>query len=157
MNQAEIGTFIAGLRKEKGMTQEALGERIGVTNKTVSRWENGNYMPGMDVIPLLCTELGITINELMCARRLEDPDFRKSADENLIKSMKQVKKLKHDKSIIDFLTGAGTGILFSCLYSPHSFRRIIILAVGLTMIVVGWHKKSQYDRCVFEYIGKADE
>ena len=45
MNQIKIGKFIAALRKEKGMTQEQLGEKLGVTNKTISRWENGNYMP----------------------------------------------------------------------------------------------------------------
>ena len=52
MNQIKIGKFIAALRKEKGMTQEQLGEKLGVTNKTVSRWENGNYMP--DVECFLC-------------------------------------------------------------------------------------------------------
>lgn len=45
MDQIKIGKFIAALRKDKGMTQEQLGEKLGVTNKTVSRWENGNYMP----------------------------------------------------------------------------------------------------------------
>ncbi len=44
MDQIKIGKFIAVLRKEKGLTQEQLGEKLGVTNKTVSRWENGNYM-----------------------------------------------------------------------------------------------------------------
>ena len=47
MDQIKIGKFIAALRKEKGLTQEKLGEKLGVTNKTVSRWENGNYMPGL--------------------------------------------------------------------------------------------------------------
>lgn len=43
MDQIRIGKFIAALRKEKGMTQEKLGEKLGVTNKTISHWENGNY------------------------------------------------------------------------------------------------------------------
>ena len=48
MDQMKTGKFIAALRKEKGMTQEKLGEKLGVTNKTVSRWENGNYMPDIE-------------------------------------------------------------------------------------------------------------
>ena len=48
MDQIKIGKFIAALRKEKGLTQEKLGEKLGVTNKTVSRWENGNYMPDVE-------------------------------------------------------------------------------------------------------------
>lgn len=50
MDQAKVGKFIAQLRKEQGLTQEALGERLGVTNKTVSRWENGNYMPDIELL-----------------------------------------------------------------------------------------------------------
>ena len=53
MDQVKVGKFIAALRKEQGLTQEALGQRLGVTNKTVSRWENGNYMPDIELlIPL---------------------------------------------------------------------------------------------------------
>ena len=63
MNQKQIGIFISELRKEKNLTQLELGELLGVTNKTVSRWENGNYMPDISIIPLLCQTLEITINE----------------------------------------------------------------------------------------------
>ena len=58
MNQEKIGKFIAHLRKEKKMTQQELGEKLGVTNKTISRWENGDYMP--DLKPL-SKELSISI------------------------------------------------------------------------------------------------
>lgn len=53
MDQVKIGKFIAELRRENQMTQEALGEKIGVTNKTISRWENGNYMPDIEMLQLL--------------------------------------------------------------------------------------------------------
>ena len=65
MNQIKIGKFIAALRKEKGMTQEQLGEKLGVTNKTVSRWENGNYMPDVEMLSLLSEEFSVSTNELM--------------------------------------------------------------------------------------------
>ena len=83
MNQIKIGKFIAALRKERGMTQEQLGEKLGVTNKTVSRWENGNYMPGVEILSLLSKEFGVTINELISGERLASEEFKKSADDNL--------------------------------------------------------------------------
>ena len=57
MDQIRIGKFIATLRKEKGMMQEQLGEKLGATNKTISRWENGNYMPDVEMLSLLSKEL----------------------------------------------------------------------------------------------------
>ena len=72
MDQYKIGRFIAEKRKQKNMTQEALGEKVCVTNKTVSRWETGRYMPDLDTIPVLCEELGITVNELLCGEKLDE-------------------------------------------------------------------------------------
>lgn len=83
MDQVKIGAFIAQLRQERGWTQEMLGERVGVTNKTVSRWENGNYMPSIEILTLLSREFGVSLNELVQGQRLEDNAFRVAADENL--------------------------------------------------------------------------
>lgn len=83
MDQIKIGKFIAALRKEKGLTQEQLGEKLGVTNKTVSRWENGNYMPDVEMLSLLSKEFGVSINELISGERLLAEDFKKAADNNL--------------------------------------------------------------------------
>lgn len=87
MNQIKIGKFIAALRKEKGMTQEQLGEKLGVTNKTVSRWENGNYMPDVEMLSLLSEEFGVSINELISGERIMAEDFRKAADINLVTAL----------------------------------------------------------------------
>lgn len=87
MNQIKIGKFIAALRKEKGMTQEQLGEKLGVTNKTVSRWENGNYMPDVEMLSLLSEEFGVSINELISGERILTEDFRKAADDNLVTAL----------------------------------------------------------------------
>lgn len=83
MDQIKIGKFIAALRKEQGLTQEQLGERLGVTNKTVSRWENGNYMPDVEMLSLLSEEFGVSVNELISGERLAAEDFKKAADSNL--------------------------------------------------------------------------
>lgn len=154
MDQKQIGKFIAELRNEKGMTQSELGERIGVTNKTVSRWENGNYMPDISVITTLCVELDISANELLCAQRLKDSDFKIKADENLMKTLSNIKNIKHENSITDFFTGAGTGLVVSCVFSPPSFRRIVIVIVGIAMIGIGWYRKAKYDRMILQLLNE---
>lgn len=153
MDQKKIGKFIAELRKENGMTQTELGDKIGVTNKTISRWENGNYMPDISVIPKLCVELGISANELLYAERLKDSEFKGKADDHLIETLNHIKNFKHEKSSVDFLTGAGTGIVLSCMYSPYSDKRTIVLLVGIFMIALGWYKKAKYDKKIFQYLG----
>lgn len=89
MDQVKIGKFIAELRRGEGLTQEALGEKLGVTNKTVSRWENGNYMPDIEMFQLLARVFKISINELLSGERLSDKDFRQKADENVIAAAKE--------------------------------------------------------------------
>ena len=84
MDKVKIGKFIASLRRQAELTQEELGEKIGVTNKTISRWENGNYMPDIEMLQLLSKEFDVSINELLSGEKIADEDFRKKADENII-------------------------------------------------------------------------
>ena len=65
MNIQKIGAFIAENRKKNGMTQQQLANRLGVTNKTVSRWENGNYMPDLSLLQPLAENLDVSLNELL--------------------------------------------------------------------------------------------
>ncbi|MBQ8162059.1 MAG: helix-turn-helix transcriptional regulator [Clostridia bacterium] len=89
MDQVKTGKFIAKLRREANLTQEALGARLGVTNKTISRWENGNYMPDIEMLQLLGRELGVSINELLAGEQLEEEAFRQLADRNLVSVAKE--------------------------------------------------------------------
>lgn len=75
MNQENIGKFIAKLRKEKKLTQEQLAERLGVHNRSVSRWENGNSMPDYAVLPMLANELGVSVAELVEGKKKETKSF----------------------------------------------------------------------------------
>lgn len=89
MDTIKIGKFISELRHEKGFTQEQLGEKIGVTNKTISRWENGNYLPSIDMLKLLSEEFSVTINELLYGEKISDSEYREKSDEiieNIAKS-----------------------------------------------------------------------
>ena len=70
MDQSKIGKFIGEIRKEKNMKQSELAEKIGVTNKTVSRWETGKYMPDLSLFTEISKVLGVTINELLTGERL---------------------------------------------------------------------------------------
>lgn len=83
MDTQKIGKFLKELRKQKNMTQEQLGERIGVTNKTVSRWETGNYMPPIESLRLLSDIYDVSINEILAGERLNDEGFKEAAEENI--------------------------------------------------------------------------
>lgn len=83
MDIVKIGRFLAQLRQENNLTQEQLGERLRVTNKTVSRWENGHYLPPTEMLLELSELYGVSINEILSGRRLDDPDFKAAAEENI--------------------------------------------------------------------------
>lgn len=97
MDQVKIGSFIAELRREKNLTQAQLGEILGVTNKTVSRWECGNYMPDLAVIPLLAAELGITVNELIAGQRFAEENYKRDADRQLLQTLQLVDEVRQAK------------------------------------------------------------
>lgn len=83
MNQEKIGRFIAENRKAKKLTQEGLAEKLGITNKSISKWENGNCLPDSSLFKPLCKILDISINELFAGKKLNDED-KKEANEYLI-------------------------------------------------------------------------
>ena len=64
--------------------------------------------------------------------------------------------IKHEKSVVDFFTGAGTGMIVSCLFSPDSPVRTAVIIVGITMVCIGWYKKSKSDKKVFQYMKERD-
>lgn len=83
MDTIKIGKYLAQLRHNQDLTQEALGEKLGVTNKTVSRWENGNYLPTVDALQQLSDLYGVTINEILSGQKLEEAEYKAAAEENL--------------------------------------------------------------------------
>ncbi len=83
MNQEKTGKFIAVLRKEHSMTQKELAQRLGVSDKTVSKWETGRGLPEISIMQSLCETLGISINELLSGERLDVCAYREKAEENI--------------------------------------------------------------------------
>ncbi len=83
MDMTRIGAFLAQLRKENDLTQEELGEFLGVSNKTVSRWETGTYLPPVEMLQQLSERYGVSINELLSGERLTAESYREKAEENI--------------------------------------------------------------------------
>lgn len=103
MNQEKIGMFIAQERKNKNLTQEQLANKLGVTSKSISRWENGKTMPDISLFEPLCDELNITINELLKGQRLDNKKNQsKMQVESLIDYSKYIKN-KNKKIILTIL------------------------------------------------------
>jgi len=92
MNQEKIGIFISQCRKNKYLTQEKLGELLGVSNRTISKWENGKCMPDYSVVPFLCEKLDITINELFSGEKLEEKQYQNKLEENFILNINELRK-----------------------------------------------------------------
>lgn len=89
MDMKKIGVFLRELRKEQGLTQEELGEKLGVTNKTISRWETGVYLPPVECLKLLSEEYGLTINELLCGQRLEEQSYQSAAEQTIASALER--------------------------------------------------------------------
>ena len=97
MNQQITGKFISHKRKEKNLTQEQLAEKLGVSNKTVSKWETGKCMPDYSVVKILCEELEITVAELMDGEDAEERSVRAYDDEQIMDLLKRTQDLEKQK------------------------------------------------------------
>ncbi len=89
MDQEKIGRFIASCRKECDLTQEQVAEKLGVSNKTVSRWENGNGFPDVSLLQPLCELLNISVNELLLGEKIPEDNYRKKVEENTIRILEE--------------------------------------------------------------------
>lgn len=139
-----IGKEISSIRKERKLTQEEFSKLFHVTRQTVSNWENEKSYPDLQTLIDMSEIFEVSLDKLL----KEDKEMIKVID----KERMYGKIIKREKSIIDFFTGAGTGIVVSCLLSPESTRRTITILVGIIMIGIGWYKKSKYDRTVIKYV-----
>ena len=83
MDMQKIGSFLAELRKEKNLTQDELGAQIGVTNKTISRWETGSYLPPVEMLQTLGDTFGVSINEILNGERISDGNYKDISEQNL--------------------------------------------------------------------------
>ena len=100
MNQAAIGSYIAKKRREKNLTQEQLAETLGVSNKTISKWENGKCMPDYSIIEQLCKELSVTLSELMDGEDAAEDGVRVYDDEQILDLLRCTQELERQKGVL---------------------------------------------------------
>ena len=113
MDIQKIGVFLSELRKEKNLTQDELGEQIGVTNKTVSRWENGNYLPPVEMLQILSKFYDVSINEILNGERINDSDYKKVSEENVKSALNRSNVIirKH-KKIMNWIIAIVVALLY---------------------------------------------
>ncbi len=138
MDQLKIGKFIAGCRKECGLTQAQLAEQLGITNRAVSKWETGKSMPDVTAMMPLCEILHISVNELLSGEKLSMENYKEKAEQNLVDL--QEKQQRADKA----MTRAGwLWILVGVLLLPvhfainYYFPENAGTGAGLLFILVG--------------------
>ena len=141
----DISNQILNIRKEEKLTQEEFGKLFYVTRQTVSNWENGKTYPDLQTLVDISNQFEISLDLLL------------KGDSKMVKVIDKERMwgtIKKEKSIIDFFTGSGTGIIASCLFSPDSARRTMMIIIGFVMLCIGWYKKNKNDRLVFQYMEK---
>ena len=92
MNQIKIGKFIAECRKKNNLTQMQLAEKLNITDRAISKWENGKGMPDSSIMLDLCNELKISVNELLCGELIEMNNYNEFAEKTLLEMNKSIKK-----------------------------------------------------------------
>lgn len=148
MDTKKIGAFIAMNRKKKGYTQEQLAEKLGVTNKTISRWENGHYMPDLSLLEPLSKELDITLNELLAGKEIVKEEAMEYSEQNLIQTIDYTgNKIKDEhKKISLFIIGLGifTSLCAFTVFPSESSWGSIYSMIGLFLFVVGIFRKLKF-------------
>ena len=116
MDQIKIGAFIAAARKEQHLTQEALAEALGVSNRSVSRWETGKNLPDVSLFTPLCEILGITVNELLQGERMEEAVIVQKAEETLLTALADNdRKVRHVNRRLLIVSTAGAAVIVALL------------------------------------------
>lgn len=157
MNQVKIGKFIAECRKTKQLTQVQLADKLGITDRAISKWENGRSLPDSGIMIDLCKELDINVNELLKGEKIKMNDYNENAEKTLIDMIKQ--KEETDKKLLDLeiVIGYFASLTFLILIFVASFVemqswiRIILITFGLIMFIVGVNKAIEIEQTAGYY------
>ena len=142
MDQIKIGKFIAQCRKNMGLTQMQLAERLGVTDRAVSKWENGRAMPDSSIMLELCEQLKITVNDLLCGEVVSMENYNKELEKNLLDMARAKEKADKELLFFEIVVGALCIIILLALTVVAAYAqmqdwlRIFLIVVGLVPFVV---------------------
>ena len=159
MDQIKIGKFIAQQRKNNNLTQMQLAEKLNITDRAVSKWENGKAMPDSSIMLELCKELKISVNELLSGEVLEMNNYNEIAELNLLEMKKQ--KEESDKRLLNMeIVIMIMGLIFytalvviACVIKMPNWARYVIIFGGLfvflvaTLFSVRIEQKTGYYEC----------
>lgn len=145
MNQIKIGKFIAWKRKEQNLTQAQLAEKLGITDRAVSKWETGKSLPDASIMLEMCALLGITVNDLLCGEVVSMENYNEQMENSLIEMIKQ--KERADKRLLTMeivigLTSSiflfamlAVGIIFMTLEKPI-WAFILPVGIGFVQFII---------------------
>lgn len=142
MDQQKTGQFIAEMRKECGLTQRELAERLSISDRTISKWECGNGFPEISLMLPLCEILGISVNELLSGKRLLPNDYKRYAEGNIMGLMQERKEAKRSLGLsifivlVTFLAGF-TLILLSGSLEMETWLRVLLVVIGFISLLGG--------------------
>ena len=142
MDQMKIGRFIAERRKMKNLTQAQLSEKLNITDRAVSKWENGRSLPDSSIMLELCEILDITVNDLLSGEVVVMEKYDKNLENNLLEIIKE--KEKADKHllamelVIGFVSiGIMLGLCIFAAYAPmEEWIRIVLIIIGFIPVLI---------------------
>jgi transcriptional regulator with XRE-family HTH domain len=149
MDQVKIGKFIAALRKERGMTQVQLAEELGVTQKSVSRWETGKNMPDLSMLQVLASELNISVPELLDGKKADAEP--KNIDEAIGQVIDYSAQMKRHSVFrlkdVNYITGViiALSVVLLAVGSFENAQTIPLLIFSL--VVIAFIFRSLFGRC----------
>ena len=159
MDQIKIGRFIASCRKAQGMTQAVLAEKLGISDRAVSKWETGKSMPDSGIMLELCDLLKINVNELLSGEKIMAEFYDKRAEANLLAMKRQIEEKNRQMLRMEYWITIPAGIAGLVLVFVASFvampawLRGLLIAFALAMIftvafiAVGVEQKAGYYEC----------
>lgn len=133
MNQTAIGSYISRKRREKNLTQEQLAEKLGVSNKTISKWENGKCMPDHSIIEQVCRELSVALPELMNGEDAAESSMRVYDDEQILDLLRRMQELERQKWILYGIILVVLGLACSAMSATASGSEVQDFVSGLLM------------------------
>lgn len=161
MNQEKIGKFILECRKNKKLTQSELAEKLGVTDKSISNWENGRNMPDLSLFKPLCSILEISINDLISGEKVSKDKYQDKFEENIINTIDYTNKKINEKNnfigIIFIVFGSILAITAMTIFPSESSWGSIYSVLGAIISLIGvskFTKKLIYGKrllCNFGY------
>lgn len=158
-NQIATGMFIARKRKGLNLTQAQLAERLGISSKSISKWERGKCMPDYGIVNELCDALGITVSELLDGEENERENLRMYDNGQIIEMLARVQQLESQRITIIAIALIVTGIGLLALSprlggsDPTDFLRGVLLGIVVGTILIGVFLAT---RSIFEYLSQND-